>query len=57
RELEVARLVAQGLTNAEIAAHLYISVRTVESHVTRAMQKLGVTNRVGLAVAVAPPRG
>ena len=45
RQLEVAQLVAAGLTNAEIAPHLGCSVRTVESHVAQARAKLGAANR------------
>ena len=45
RELDVLRLLARGLSNAEIAAQLVLSVRTVETYVYRAMQKLGVSNR------------
>jgi DNA-binding NarL/FixJ family response regulator len=49
REVEVARLVAQGLTNDEIAAALVISPRTVHSHVVSAMRKAGARNRAHLA--------
>ena len=42
RESQLVELAAQGLTNAEIADRLVLSVRTVESHIYRAMQKLGV---------------
>lgn len=49
REQEVARLVAAGMTNKEVAAHLYLSVRTVESHVRHALAKLGLANRTQLA--------
>jgi two-component system response regulator NreC len=45
RELEVLRLIALGYTNNEIAQHLYLSVRTVESHRAHIQQKLGLTNR------------
>lgn len=45
RELEVLRLVAQGLTDAQIAEHLIISARTVNSHLTSIYSKLGVTSR------------
>jgi predicted ATPase/DNA-binding CsgD family transcriptional regulator len=49
RELEVARLVAKGMANKEIAAALHLSVRTVESHVRRTLSKLGLANRTQLA--------
>lgn len=45
REREVLRLVAAGLTNAQIGARLYISEETTKSHVKSLMRKLGVTNR------------
>jgi DNA-binding NarL/FixJ family response regulator len=48
REAEVLRLVARGHSNKEIAAELEISVKTVESHKTNGMSKLGVTNRAAL---------
>jgi DNA-binding NarL/FixJ family response regulator len=49
RELEVAGLVAEGLSNKAIAARLYLSVRTVESHVRHALAKVGLQNRTQLA--------
>lgn len=45
RETEVARLVAQGYSNKEIAATLEISVKTVETHKSRLMDKLGFRSR------------
>lgn len=45
RELDVLRHVARGLTNAEIAAQLYISRRTVEQHLCSLYNKLGVSTR------------
>ncbi len=45
REAEIVALAAQGLANAEIAERLVLSVRTVESHLYRAMAKLGVDDR------------
>ena len=49
RELEIARLVAEGLTNREIASRLFISNRTVDTHVTNMLNKLGVGSRTQLA--------
>ena len=45
RQLDVVRLLAEGLTNAEIAAALVLSVRTVDSHVAAAFDKLGARTR------------
>jgi DNA-binding NarL/FixJ family response regulator len=45
QELQIARLAAQGLTNREIGARLYLSHRTVGSHLYRAFPKLGVRSR------------
>jgi DNA-binding NarL/FixJ family response regulator len=49
RELEVVKLVAKGLTNAEIATALFISVGTVKTHLGSVQTKLGVQNRVKIA--------
>src|SRR5262249_12924206 len=49
REREIARLVAQGQSNVEIAAALVLSRRTVESHVSNIMGKLGFTARTQVA--------
>jgi len=46
RELEVLALIAEGLTNPEIAARLYLSVNTLRAHTTHIYQKLDVHNRV-----------
>jgi NarL family two-component system response regulator LiaR len=50
RELQVLELAAEGLTNFEIARHLYISVRTVEAHLTHVYDKLGVGSRTEAVV-------
>ena len=49
REIDVVRLVAEGLSNKEIAARLYLSVRTVESHVRHVLTKTALVNRTQLA--------
>ena len=48
REKEVLQLISSGLTNKQIAARLLISVKTVESHRTNIMQKLGIHNTAEL---------
>jgi DNA-binding CsgD family transcriptional regulator len=53
REDEVAALVASGLSNREIAQQLVLSPRTVESHVQRIMNRLGVNSRAEIAAWVA----
>jgi DNA-binding NarL/FixJ family response regulator len=50
RELEVFRLIASGLSNAEIGQTLFISDTTVKTHVTRVLQKLGLRDRVQAVV-------
>ncbi|RZU52320.1 AAA ATPase-like protein [Krasilnikovia cinnamomea] len=54
RELEVCTLAAAGLGNTEIAERLVLSVRTVENHLQRSYEKLGVRGRRELRSAVAP---
>ena len=49
RELDIARGIARGRTNQEIAAELFISLSTVKTHITRIQNKLGVRNRVEIA--------
>jgi DNA-binding NarL/FixJ family response regulator len=61
RELEVARAIGDGLSNAEIGARLYLSVPTVKTHVSAVLAKLDVPNRVQVAIIVhdagGPPAG
>jgi DNA-binding NarL/FixJ family response regulator len=45
REVEVLRLVAEGLTDAQVAEHLVISLRTVNAHLTSIYQKIHVSSR------------
>jgi DNA-binding NarL/FixJ family response regulator len=52
RELEVARALGQGMTNAELAALLYMSTATVKAHVSRLLAKLELDNRVQVALLV-----
>jgi DNA-binding NarL/FixJ family response regulator len=52
RERDVALGVGRGLSNAEVAAELYLSVPTVKAHVSRLFDKLGVGNRVQIAIVV-----
>ncbi|MBO2451025.1 AAA family ATPase [Actinomadura barringtoniae] len=52
REYEVAVLVADGCTNQQIAGKLFLSVRTVETHLSRVFSKLGVGSRVGVATVM-----
>jgi DNA-binding NarL/FixJ family response regulator len=53
REREISGHVARGLNNAEIAANLGLSERTVENHVSRTLAKLGLASRTQLAVHLA----
>ena len=45
RQVDVLRLLADGLTNAEIAEDLFVSTRTVDHHVSAVLMKLGVSSR------------
>jgi len=57
RETEVAHLVGAGLTNKEIGARLFISERTVETHVRNLLDKLGFSSRAQIAGWIAAPDG
>jgi len=62
REREVAALVAQGLGNREIGERLFLSPRTVETHVQHLLNKLGLGTRAEIAAwhareVIAPPVG
>lgn len=52
REREVALAIGRGLSNAEIAAELFMSVATAKAHVTRVLDKTGANNRVQVAIYV-----
>jgi DNA-binding NarL/FixJ family response regulator len=52
RELQVARLVADRKTNPQIAAELFLSQKTVETHLRNIFRKVDVSSRVGLARAI-----
>jgi non-specific serine/threonine protein kinase len=49
RQLEIARLIADDLSNRQIAARLFLSERTVETHITNMLNKLGLNSRVQLS--------
>ena len=53
RQVEILRLIGSGISNAEIAQQLVVSVRTVDHHVSAVLQKLGVPTRKEAARAAA----
>jgi DNA-binding CsgD family transcriptional regulator len=55
REREIVMLIGEGLSSREVAARLTLSLRTVESHIYRAMAKTGTTNRDELAALLRRP--
>jgi DNA-binding CsgD family transcriptional regulator len=57
QEWQIARLAAEGMTNREIGEHLYLSHRTVASHLYRVFPKLGITSRAQLSSTLASREG
>jgi DNA-binding CsgD family transcriptional regulator len=57
QELQIAQLAAEGLSNREIGERLYLSHRTIGTHLYRVFPKLGITSRAELHAALTPVRG
>ena len=53
QELQIAQLAADGLSNRDIGQHLYLSHRTISTHLYRVFPKLGITSRGELSAALA----
>ncbi len=56
QELQIAQLAAEGLSNREIGQRLYLSHRTISTHLYRVFPKLGITSRAELSAVLAPIR-
>ena len=54
QELQIAQLAARGLSNREIGQRLFLSHRTISTHLYRVFPKLGITSRAELGAALAP---
>ena len=54
QELQIAQLAAEGLSNRDIGQRLYLSHRTISTHLYRIFPKLGITSRAELGGALAP---